>query len=88
MIFSTDTEAPTLICPPNQTLKTDFSKPTAVVVWTDPVSTDNSKLAPIVTCDKENGSQFEIGETEVMCQAFDQAGNRKSCSFIVNNLGE
>ena len=53
--------------------------PPATVVWTDPAATDNSELAPTVACNKKNGSQFEIGKTEVVCQACDQPGNRKSC---------
>ena len=62
--------------------------PTAVVVWTHPVSMDNSQLTPNVSCYAENGRQFEIGESEVMCQAQDQAGNQATCSFIVNVLGK
>ena len=59
-----------------------------MVVWTYPVATDNSKLTPTVTCNAQNGSQFEIGETEVMCQAVDQGGNHATCSFIIEVLGE
>ena len=87
MNSSTDTEAPSLICPPNQTTETDFSKPTAVMVWTDPEATDNSELTPTVTCNAENGSRFEIGETEVLCQAVDQAGNLAICLFTVDVKG-
>ena len=61
---------------------------TAMVVWTDPVATDNSAVAPTVTCHAENGSKFDIGETEVICQAFDQAGNLASCSFIIDVIGK
>ena len=61
---------------------------TAVVVWTVSVATDNSKLIPTVTCNAENGSQFEIGETEVICKAVDQAGNHVTCSFIVDVKGK
>ena len=54
------------------------------MVWTAPVSTDNSQLTPIVSCNAENGSQFEIDETEVICQAKDSAGNLAKCSFIID----
>ena len=84
----TDTEAPTVFCPTNQTLETDLNKSTALVVWTDLVATDNSKITPTVACNAQNGSQFEIGETEVMCQAVDQAGNLATCSFIIDVVGE
>ena len=85
---STDTEAPTVICPTNQTLETDLNNSTALVVWNNPVAIDNSKETPTFTCNVENGSQFEFGETEVICQAVDQAGNQATCSFIVDVLGE
>ena len=62
---------------------TDFNKPTAMVVWTDPLSADNSELAPTVTCNEENGSHFDIGETEVIYHALDQAGNQATCTFNV-----
>ena len=84
----TDTEAPTVICPPNQTIENDLTKSTATVIWTTPLATDNSKLIPTVTCNKQNGSQFEIGATEVMCQAVDRAGNQATCSFIVDVAGK
>ena len=82
-----DTEAPIIICPTNKTLETDLKKSTALVVWTDPESTDNTKLTPTVTCDAQIGSHFEIGETEVVCQAVDQAGNLATCSFTVEVVG-
>ena len=59
-----------------------------MAVWSHPVSTDNSGLTLTVTCNAENGSQFEIGETEVMCQALDQAGNQAACSFAVDVVGK
>ena len=88
MNYITDTEAPTVVCPINQTIETDLNQPTAMVIWTAPVSVDNSKLSPVVTCNAENGSQFEIGETEVMCQGLDQAGNKATCSFTVYVKGQ
>ena len=86
--ISTDTEAPTLMCPPNQTIETDFNMPSAKVVWNDPVATDNSNLTPTVTCNVENGSHFEIGNAQVVCQAVDQAGNQAICAFIVEVKGK
>ena len=87
-IIPSDTEAPTVICPTNQTIETDFNKSTAMVVWSHPVSADNSKLTTNVSCNAENGSQFEIGATEVMCHAQDKAGNLATCSFIVDVVGK
>ena len=77
-----------MICPTNQTVATDLNKSTAMVVWTAPVANDNSELIPTVTCNAENGSKFEIGETEVVCYAIDQVGNQANCSFIVNVVGK
>ena len=59
-----------------------------MVFWTAPVATDNSKSSPNVTCNAENGTKFEIGEKEVMCQGVDQAGNQATCLFIVDVVGK
>ena len=75
-------------CPTNQSLETGLGLPTAVVNWTNPKVTDNSKTKPTVTCSVESGSKFEIGETEVICQAIDPAGNRATCVFTINIEGK
>ena len=82
MIF-TDNEAPVLACPGNQTTNTEPRLANAMVVWSDPQVIDNSGHFPSVTCNVESGSQFEIGETEVICQTVDVGGNRGACSFTV-----
>ena len=69
MDSNVDNEAPTVVCPTNETIEADVTQSTAVVIWNALATTDNSKLIPTVTCNTENGSQFEIGETEVICQA-------------------
>ena len=86
-ISTADTEAPKVICPPIQRSETDPRKSTSMVVWTTPLAMDNSELIPTVTCNKPNGSQFEIGATEVMCQAVDRVGNQATCSFLVDVAG-
>ena len=48
---------------------------------------DNSGQIPTMTCDAESGSQFEIGETKVTCQAVDPTGNQATCMFIVKIEG-
>ena len=87
-MFLTDIQAPTLTCPSNETIATGPNQPTAMATWTAPVATDNSNLTPNVTCSAENGSRFEIGETEVKCKAVDEAGNQANCSFIVHVIGK
>ena len=66
---------------------TDLGEPTAVVNWTDPQATDNSRQTPTVTCSTKSGSQFGIGETKVICQAVDRSGNKATCMFTVKIEG-
>ena len=86
MIF-TDHEAPVIACPTNRTVNTEPSQAHAAVTWTDPQVTDNSGETFTLTCDVESGSQFEIGETEVICQAVDPTGNQAACMFTVKIQG-
>ena len=88
MITSLDKEAPILICPTNQTFETDSGQPTAVVVWTDVKATDNSGENLIVTCNSDSGSQFEIGLTEIVCEAWDLNRNHAMCTFTVYVKGK
>ena len=60
---------------------------TAVVKWSDPEATDNSGQNSTFTCSVESGSRFEIGQTEVTCQASDPYGNQANCSFTVEIQG-
>ena len=85
-----DVEPPILTaCPSNKTVVTDFSQPTAVVIWRDLQATDNSGQDPTVTCSTESGSQFtyRIGETDVICKAVDPTGNKAMCTFTVTIEG-
>ena len=82
-----DNEAPVVVCPGNKTANTEPRLANATVVWTDPQVTDNSAQFCTITCNVESESQFEIGETEVICQAVDLSGNRGVCSFAVVVLG-
>ena len=84
---STDLEAPKITCPGNQTVNTEPSQAYAPLVWTDPQVTENSGQIPTITCDAESGSQFRIGETEVICQAQDPTGNQATCTFTVTIEG-
>ena len=84
----TDHEAPVVICPANQTLNTAPSQMYAAVIWADPKVTDNSGENLTLSCDFESGSNFEIGETEVICQAMDPAGNCGTCLFTVKIEGK
>ena len=83
----TDNQTPVLACPGNETTNTEPKQANATVVWSDPQVNDNSGHLCTITCNVESGSQFEIGETEVICQAFDLSGNRGVCSFAVVVIG-
>ncbi|XP_072041684.1 ficolin-1-like [Amphiura filiformis] len=54
-----------------------------MVIWQDPVATDNSDSSPTVICDPPSETRFPIGQTLVTCTAFDGYGNSDSCSFNV-----
>ena len=84
-----DTEDPIFIsCPANQTTDTASGLSTAIVVWTEPHATDNSGVPTNLTCNVESGSQFEIGQTKVICEARDLSGNEAVCSFIIKVTGK
>ena len=57
-------------------------------MWSDLEAADNSGQQPNVTCSVKSGSKFGIGETEVVCQAIDLAGNRATCVFTVKIEGK
>ena len=75
------------LCPSNKAIATAFKQPTAVVTWSDIQAADNSGQSPTVTCSTESGSQFGIGETDVICQAVDPSGNQATCMFTVKIEG-
>ena len=83
-----DNEPPKFtFCPASQTTETGPSESTAVAKWAFPEATDNSGFTNI-TCDTESGSLFEIGETDVICEALDLSRNSDGCTFSINVLGK
>ena len=88
-IFNIDTEAPNFIsCPSNQTKDALPGLSTAIAVWADPRVNDNSNATLPVTCNRESGSEFEIGKTEVICETHDPSGNEAFCSFTIEVTGK
>ena len=87
-ILFSDVEAPILSCPNNQSRTMTFGKSTAVVFWDKPDASDNSGERPNISCSIDNGSQFAIGQTEVICHAQDNFGNRAECTFTVEIKGK
>ena len=82
-----DAEDPTIFCPGNKILETTSGQPTAVAVYHANVS-DNSGQYLNVSCSIESGSEFDIGQTDVICAAYDPAGNQAICNFTVEVRGE
>ena len=87
LIVFPDVEDPTISCPGNKTLETMPGQPTAVAAY-DPKVFDNSRQNLNASCSAESGSQFEIGQTDVICEAYDPSGNRAMCHFTVDVQGE
>jgi hypothetical protein len=84
----TDQEEPKIqSCPTNLVQETDLGKPTAMLEWVTPIATDNTGDDVAVICDPTSGSNFTIGQKEVVCEAMDSSGNKATCSFHVNVNG-
>ncbi len=81
-----DTEAPVITCPTDLDQVADLDASSAVVVYPDPVVTDNCELES-VECVPPSGSSFPLGATTVTCTATDAASNTSACSFHVNVIG-
>ena len=80
-------EDPAISCPGNITLETTLGQPTAVAVYNPKVS-DNSGQYVNVSCSVESGSQFDIGQTDVSCEAYDPSRNQAICNFTVQVRGK
>jgi len=74
-----DTQAPTIVCPPTQ------SVPPGPLNYPAPTVTDNCPGATFV-CSPPSGTTFPVGATTVTCTATDAAGNQSSCSFLVTTF--
>ena len=77
-----------ITCVPSQSVSTDKSMDTAMVVWDDPKALDSSGKASHVICDPPSGTNFPIGQTNITCEAVDNSGNRATCTFQVNVTGK
>lgn len=60
----------------------------ALVNWTEPVATDTSGIAPVVTSNYRAPQRFSQGSHVITYTALDQSGNRATCSFTIEVLGE
>ena len=74
-------------CPTSQSRCIDYSHFSASVAWTRPQALDNSGENPTIVCNKEPGSDFGTGASDVFCHAIDSAGNQATCEFTVQVKG-
>ncbi|XP_073229635.1 sushi repeat-containing protein SRPX-like [Porites lutea] len=58
----------------------------ALVNWTEPVATDTSGIAPVVTSDYRTPQRFSQGSHVITYTAVDQSGNRATCPFTIEVL--
>lgn len=88
MFASPDNEEPDIgSCPSNIIKDNDPGLSTAMVTWTDPEAQDNSGQVT-VSCSPNSGSNFDIGNTEVECEAVDESGNKNDCVFTITVQGK
>jgi hypothetical protein len=76
-----DNEPPTIADLPDLTRTTPNGP--VPVTFPLPAASDNSGVAPTVTCTDPSGTSFAVGVTTVTCTATDGAGNSASSSFTV-----
>ena len=76
-----DTEAPTIVCPPDITVG-QTSLLGAIVNYPAPGAVDNCP-GVVMTCTPPPGSVFLLGTTTVNCTATDASGNTATCSFTI-----
>ncbi|XP_071951453.1 sushi, von Willebrand factor type A, EGF and pentraxin domain-containing protein 1-like isoform X2 [Antedon mediterranea] len=79
-----DTQAPDIQCPSDIELNTFPDEQYVTTTWQLPTATDNSELVPVVSCNKQQGSSFDIGLSIVICKAVDAAQNEAECAFNVD----
>ena len=58
-----------------------------MIVWQDLIATDNSGGVLDISCDRQSGENFSIGQTAVTCKAIDGSENRAHCQFRVHVTG-
>ena len=54
------------------------------VMWNSPSAVDNSGEQPLETSNKVSGDVFEEGNTSVMYNFTDAAGNVATCEFTIS----
>lgn len=79
-----DDEPPVITnCPSDQTVEAAPAFCQAVAHWTALVATDNCTPDVMITCSHTSGDIFDLGTTQVLCVATDEAGLTDTCVFQV-----
>jgi len=78
-----DMESPVMTgCPSDMTVGADDDTCSAVVTWTEPVSTDNCGITSSNNS-HSSGDSFPVGTTTVTYDVADASGNTAGCSFVI-----
>ncbi|MCH4823312.1 HYR domain-containing protein [Gramella lutea] len=78
-----DAEAPTLTCIDDVSVSAAENADYAMVIFDEPMLSDNCDATLAQTEGPASGSQFPLGTTTVIFEATDDAGNTSTCSFTV-----
>jgi gliding motility-associated-like protein len=83
-IVFVDNEPPVITgCPDNAVLETIPAVCAAIYEWADLEVSDNCTPDVEIVCSHTSGFAFELGVTEVLCIATDDAGLADTCAFTV-----
>ena len=83
-----DTINPVIRCPNAVVAYVAGGVTSTRVTWPPATATDNSGQQPSLTSNPALNSIFTLGFSTVMYTATDQSGNRATCTFPVNVIGE
>ncbi|MFN4253901.1 MAG: HYR domain-containing protein [Saprospiraceae bacterium] len=82
-VVVTDNEAPSIVCPPNVTLGTDAGVCTANFTPPPATATDNCTPSGNITIITPPGGNFPLGNTTLVYNAIDLAGNSSQCTMLL-----
>ncbi|XP_071804422.1 uncharacterized protein [Asterias amurensis] len=69
-------------CPRSTTVRTKIGEAFAIVGFSNPGPTDD-RSTPVLLGSHAPGSQFPLGDTEVVYTAYDSAGQSTECVFVI-----
>ena len=74
--------------PGNIVMNTIQGMPYAIVDWTEPIATDNSRMIPTITSSHLQPARFGIGYTTIVYNATDSFGNIATSVFTISVVGK